>query len=304
MEHKGERPAAVFAAAMGSVVLFALTAPLTRAITGDIDPLLLGMRPAAAALVAVPLIAALRLRGPRNRHEWTLLALSASSSFVAFPLLFTLGQARTSATHGALIQAAMPIFTGLAVAIVERRRPGAFWWLGAALAFLGEGILFAFRGGTGHEATLGGDLLVLAASALSASAYVAGARLSALIGALSATLWCVGIGGLVLMPFAVIRIPMVDWSRFGVGDLIAVATLAYGPNLTAFIAWFWALHTGGVQRVAVFQFAVPPLSVLIAIFFLGEQLTPSLVLALALVLGGIAIARLRSRGLTQPRVAG
>ncbi|MGH7013299.1 MAG: DMT family transporter [Stellaceae bacterium] len=302
MEHSGERPAAVFVAAMVSVVFFALSGPLTRAIAGDIDPLLLGMRPAAAALAAIPLIVMLRLRGPRSRHEWTLLALSAAGSFIAFPLLFTLGQAQTSATHGALIQAAMPIFTGLAAAVIERRRPGGFWWTGAALAFFGEGLLFAFRADASHEASLAGDLLVLAAAALSASSYVAGARLAAAIGALPATLWCVGAGGLVLMPFAALRIPTVDWSRFGLGDLIAVATLAYGPNLTAFIAWFWALRTGGIQRVAVFQFAVPPLSVLIAIVFLGERLTPSLVAALVLVLGGIAIARRRS--LTRPRPAG
>jgi len=302
MEHSGERSTAVFAAAMVSVVLFALSGPLTRAITGDIDPLLLGMRPAAAALVAVPLAIVLRLPLPRDRHQWILLGLSAAGSFIAFPLLFTLGQAQTSATHGALIQAAMPIFTGLAAAAVERRQPGLYWWTGAALAFLGEGLLFALRGDAGQDASLAGDLLVLAACALSASSYVAGARLSAYIGALPATLWCVGAGGLVLMPFAAVRMPRVDWSRFGWGDFIAVATLAYGPNLVAFIAWFWALRTGGVQRVAVFQFAVPPLSVLIAIVFLGERLTPSLIVALVLVLGGIAIAR--RRRLTQSRSAG
>lgn len=302
MGKTGERPAAVFAAAMVSVVLFALSGPLTRAIAGDIDPLLLGMRPAAAALVAVPLAIVLRLPLPHTRHQWTLLALSAAGSFIAFPLLFTLGQTQTSATHGALIQAAMPIFTGLTAAIVERRRPGFYWWMGAALAFLGEGLLFGFRADAGHAVSLTGDLLVLAAAAFSASSYVAGARLSAHIGALSATLWCVGIGGLVLMPFAVVRIPVVDWSHFGWGDFIAVATLAYGPSLIAFIAWFWALRTGGIQRVAVFQFAVPPLSVVIAIVFLGERLTPLLIVALALVLGGIAIAR--HRGLTRPRLAG
>src|SRR5487761_1605878 len=113
MEHKGERPAAVFAAAMGSVALFALTAPLTRAITGDIDPLLLGMRPAAAALVAIPLIVGLRLHGPRNRHEWTLLALSASSSFVAFPLLFR-------SDYGSMVRA-----TGTSGRCSRCRRPAA-----------------------------------------------------------------------------------------------------------------------------------------------------------------------------------
>ena len=283
---------AVFAAAMVAVVFFALTAPLTRAITPEMDPMLLGMRPAPAALVAVPLIIIFRLKGPSNARDWLLLAISAAGSFLAFPLLFTLGQARTSATHGALIQAAMPIFTGLAAAIVDRRRPGGFWWLGAALAFAGEGVLVFFRDqGPAREASLEGDLLILLASALSASAYIAGARLALRISALNATLWCVGAAGIAVLPFAAVRAVAVPWASFSWGMWASIVTLAYGPMLLAFIAWFWALAKGGVRRVAVFQFLVPPLSVLISVVFLGERLTLPLIVAMAAIFGGIALAR-------------
>jgi len=283
---------AIFAAAMVAVVLFALTAPLTRAITPEFDPVLLGMRPAPAALAAVPLILILRLKGPRDAHEWLLLAVASSCSFLAFPLLFTLGQARTSATHGALIQAAMPIFTGLAAALVERRGIGGFWWLGAALAFAGEGVLVWFRdSGPERVSSLSGDVLILLASALSASAYIAGARLAARISALNATLWCVGAAGLAVMPFAAMRAVSVPWASFGWGVWASLVTLAYGPMLLAFIAWFWALAKGGVRRVAVFQFLVPPLSVLISVVFLGERLTLPLMVAMAAIFGGIALAR-------------
>lgn len=283
---------AVFAAAMVAVVFFALTAPLTRAITPAFDPMLLGMRPAPAALAAVPLILILRLKGPSGAHEWLLLGISAAGSFLAFPLLFSLGQALTSATHGGLIQAAMPIFTGLAVAFVERRRPGRFWWLGAALAFAGEGVLVLFRDSAPERASsLSGDLLILAASALSASAYIAGARLAARITALNATLWCVAAAGLAVMPFAAFRAIDVPWSSFGWGMWASLVTLSYGPMLLAFIAWFWALAKGGVRRVAVFQFLVPPLSVLISVVFLGERLTLPLIVAMAAIFGGIWLAR-------------
>ncbi len=283
---------AIFGAAMVAVVFFALTAPLTRAITPAFDPILLGMRPAPAALAAVPLILILRIKGPGNAREWLLLAVSATFSFLAFPLLFTLGQARTSATHGGLIQASMPIFTGLAFAIVERRRPGGFWWLGAALAFAGEGVLVLFRdSGPERASSLSGDLLILSASALSASAYVAGARLAARITALNATLWCVGAAGLAVLPFAAVRAISVPWSSFGWGMWACLITLSYGPMLLAFIAWFWALAKGGVRRVAVFQFLVPPLSVLISVVFLGERLTLPLIVAMAAIFGGIALAR-------------
>jgi drug/metabolite transporter (DMT)-like permease len=279
---------------MVAVTLFALSSPLTRAVTPAIDPLLLGMRVAAASFAAIPLILIFRLKGPRDAHSWLLLAISAGGSFLAFPILFTLGQAQTSATHGALIQAALPIFTGLAAAIVERRRLGNYWWLGAALAFAGEGVLELFRdsGSTTERAsTLSGDLLILLASALTSGAYIAGARLAARISALNATLWCVSAAGLTVMPFAAIRAVSVPWGSFGLGMWASLATLAFGPTLIAFIAWYWALSRGGVRRVALFQFLVPPLSVLIAVVFLGESLTVPLVISLAAILGGIAIAR-------------
>ena len=283
---------AIFAAAMVAVVFFALTAPLTRAITPAFDPMLLGMRPAPAALAALPLILILRLRGPRDAHEWKLLAVSAAGSFLAFPLLFSLGQARTSATHGALIQAAMPIFTGLAVACVDRRRPGGFWWLGAALAFAGEGVLVLFRDSGPERATsISGDLLIFSAAALSAAAYVAGARLAARISALNATLWCVSAAGLAVLPFAAIRATAVPWVSFSWGMWASLVTLSYGPMLLAFIAWFWALAKGGVRRVALFQFLVPPLAVLISVVFLGERLTLPLIVAMAAIFGGIWLAR-------------
>jgi len=286
--------AAIFGAAMVAVMLFALSSPLTRAVTPAIDPLLLGMRVAAASLAAVPLILIFRLKGPGNATDWLLLAISAGGSFLAFPILFTLGQSQTSATHGALIQAALPIFTGLAAACAERRRLANYWWLGAVLAFAGEGILELFRDSgsiTERASSIEGDLLILLASALTSIAYIAGARLAARISALNATLWCVAAAGLAVMPFALWRAGGVPWSSFGLGMWASLATLAYGPTLIAFIAWYWALSRGGVRRVALFQFLVPPLSVLIAVGFLGESLTLPLVVSMAAILGGIAIAR-------------
>jgi drug/metabolite transporter (DMT)-like permease len=285
--------AAIFGAAMIAVVFFSLTAPLTRAITFHLDPMMLGMRPTAAGLVAIPLIAILRLKGPRNPHEWLLLVISALGSFVAFPVLYTLGQAATSASHGALIQASMPIITGAAAAIVERRRPGRAWFVGGAVAFAGEAILVLFRNdnAAAREASIGGDLIILLACILSAGSYVAGSRLAQRSSALSATLYSVALAALVLLPFAVPRAFHADWSNLTPGLWVAVGVMCFGPTLLAFIAWFWALSRGGVQRVAVFQFAQSPLAVLIAIVFLGEPVTVPLLIALAAILGGIAIAR-------------
>ena len=77
-----------------------------------------------AGLVALPLALLLRPR-TATRTPDPAAGLSAFCGFIGFPLLFTIGQRLTSAMHGGLILAALPIFTGLIAAAVERRRPTA-----------------------------------------------------------------------------------------------------------------------------------------------------------------------------------
>ncbi len=68
------------------------------------------------------------------------LAVSAACSFAVFPLLISLSLARTTTAHVALILAALPVFTGLIGALVERRRPGGAWWAGVAIALSAGGV--------------------------------------------------------------------------------------------------------------------------------------------------------------------
>ena len=68
-----------------------------------------------------------------------LLFVSAVTGFVAFPILFTLGQERTSATHGAIILAALPVFTGAYVgARAAHVAPRTRWLVGCGVALVGE----------------------------------------------------------------------------------------------------------------------------------------------------------------------
>src|SRR5262249_56675384 len=106
-------------------------------------------------------------------------AISGASGFIVFPLLYSVGQRATSAMHGGMILAALPIFTGSYAALVERRRPTAHWIAGCLIALLGECTLIALRAGRGGaEPTWGGDLLVLLSALLVAAGYVAAARLA------------------------------------------------------------------------------------------------------------------------------
>src|SRR6478672_6984362 len=110
------------------MVLWGGTPIVTRLALGDLPPLLVAsMRTVLAGLVAIPLLAGMRQGLPANGRSRVLLGISAGVGFVVFPVVYTVGQERTSALHGVMILAALPILTGLYASLVARRRPGAGW---------------------------------------------------------------------------------------------------------------------------------------------------------------------------------
>ncbi|MGH6962643.1 MAG: DMT family transporter, partial [Dongiaceae bacterium] len=161
------------------MIIWGATPVATRLAVADLDPVHVGLlRTVFAGVLALPIALALRQKLPKDRRGFLLLAVSAASGFIVFPLLYSVGQRDTSAMHGGMILAALPIFTGSYAALVERRRPAARWIIGCVIALLGECALIALRAGGGAEPTLGGDLLVLLSALLVAAGYVAGARLA------------------------------------------------------------------------------------------------------------------------------
>lgn len=286
---------AVLAAAALAVLIWAGTPIVTKFAVARIDPMAVGMlRTVIAALVAIPAALVLRLALPRGRRQWRLLVVSALSGFVAFPLLFTIGLRYTSASHAALILAALPIFTGLFAAAADRRAPSIRWVAGAALALVGEAFLIAFRVGFGDQGQAAGDAIVgdilIVSGGLAASlGYVAGGRLASQTSSWSTTLWGIGLAGIILAP-ALWLLPG-SWMWAGPGIWFSVAYLAIGSSILAYVAWYWALGRGGVARIALVQFAQPVVTVLLGVALLGEAVTAPLVLSAAVILCGIFLAQ-------------
>ena len=65
------------------------------------------MSPSAVASCTLP------MPRPRSAREAALLALCSFCGFIGFPVVFSAGVARTSAIHGAMILAMLPVFTVL-----------------------------------------------------------------------------------------------------------------------------------------------------------------------------------------------
>ena len=307
LESPARRPSSLLAApvvvSVLCMVIWGASPVATRVATEDLEPLVVAvLRTVLAGLIAVPLVAASGLRPPSNRHSRLLLAVSAASGFVIFPVVYTLGQERTSAMHGVAILAGLPVFTGLWAALATRRLPGAWWFSGCAVALAGDAVIIAVRtGGDQGTATLGGDLLVLAAALCVSSGYVAGARLVPRgVSSATTTYFGVILGAIVLAPlgaalFAGGHVPHGDARAWA-----ALLFLAVMVSIVAYIGWYWALARGGIMRMAPLMFLQPISGLVLAALVLDERLTPALGLGAAAVLAGVALARRDGKVATQP----
>jgi drug/metabolite transporter (DMT)-like permease len=211
---------------------------------------------------------------------------------VIFPVVFTVGQERTSAMHGVGILAALPVFTGVYGMIVARRRPGLWWLAGCALALAGEAVIVAVRADGGGTATLLGDLLVLASALVVSGGYVAGALLVPRgFSSAATTYWGVMLGALALTPLALGLLAVEGLPRAGTASWAAVLFLAIVTSIAGYVGWYWALARGGIARIAPLQFLQPLSGLALAALLLGERLTWPLAVGAAAVILGVAIAR-------------
>ena len=278
------------------MIIWGATPVATRLAVADLDPLFVGLlRTVFAGALALPIALGLRQSLPMDRRGWLLLAISGASGFIVFPLLYSFGQRDTSAMHGGMILAALPIFTGTYAALVERRRPSVRWIVGCVIALAGECALIAFRaGGGGTEPTLAGDLLVLLSALLVAAGYVAGARLSQTgYSSLATTLWGVALSAVVSAVITAIVVVGEGWPSAGWASWTAVLYLASITTILGYIGWYWALAKGGIARVATIQFFQPVSGLVLAALLLGERMTLPLLAASIVILVGVWIAQRR-----------
>ena len=286
---------AVALAGWGVLTLWSGTAIANKIAVGHMDAMTAGvLRSLLAGLIAVAIALLWRLPFPKQAAQRGLLALSGIASFAVWPLLFSLGLGMTTAAHAALIMAMIPAFTGLIAAAFERRRPRLGWWLGVALAGVGTLLLVIQRNGDavlGDGASATGDLLILSGAAICALGYVAGGRLSPIIGNGATTFWGLAIATTILIPTFLWLAPRTNWAAVGVPGWSSIAYLVFMSSLLGYAGWFWALGRGGIARVGAWQFAQPVMTLALAAALLGEEITLPLLLDAAAIIVGTALAQ-------------
>lgn len=275
-------------------LIWAANSVASRMAVGQIGPMTLTCGRWALALGPIVYAARGTLRRDLEamRGRWLYVASMGALAFTGFNALFYVAAHRTGAINLSIIQGSIPAFVLIGARFVLGAEVGALRALGALATMVGVAAI-ASQGDwsrLGGLAFNSGDLMVLIASVLYAG-YTIGLRHRPRVS---------GPGLLAAMAFAAFltSIPLLAW-EIGAGDfvwptgegLLLLLFTALGPAFVSQIFYMRGVELIGPGRAGVFVNLVPAFGALMAVVLLGEPFAAYHVVALALVVGGIAVAQ-------------
>jgi drug/metabolite transporter (DMT)-like permease len=293
------RASAVDLMLLGTVLLWALNVTVTRyVVTHGLKPLAYGTIRYFAATALFWCFTWQRERSFRIRlSDWKLVALAATLIFVN-QVCFVVSVHETNASTVALMLGATPVIIGLITSLLGMESLAASFWLGAALAFVGVGLV-ALGGGGGVSGNLGGDLVAICAAVTWAGYSVAIAPLMRRYSPFRISALVLGLGW---VPLALVSVPQLkeqEWGGLGWPVWLGVGYAILGPLFLTNILWFTAIDRVGPSRAALFANLQPFFAVLFALVLLSERLNRWEIVGACAIAAGIVLERLRrsaSRG--------
>jgi drug/metabolite transporter (DMT)-like permease len=282
-----------------TTLIWAGHAIVGRLAVGQIGPMTLVCLRWTFAMIPV-LVAArpsLSRDWPALRKSWRYMAVMGACGYTAFNALFYVAAHRTSALNLSILQGAIPALVLIGARFFLGVRFTAAQGLGALITMVGV-VTIAAQGDPARLAALSfnaGDVMMIVAVILYAG-YTVGLRERPRVSPLSL------LAGMALAAF-VSSVPLMIWEIATGGFVwptaLGLATLLYaalGPAFAAQVLFIRGVELIGPGRTGVFVNLVPVFGAIMAVVILGEPFALYHVLALLLVVGGIAIAQRSSAG--------
>jgi len=229
---------------------------------------------------------------PLARRDILALAGLGLVGHFAYQLSFVGGVARTSVANSSLIIGATPVSIAIVSAALGKERVSWMHWLGAAVSAVGIWIVVGMGAGIGG-ATLTGDLMILASVACWTTYTVGASSLLRRHSPLFVTGTSMAMGAI---PYVLVTIPQmadVNWAGVSAWTWWALVFSSLFALCLAYLIWYAAVQKIGMARTSIYSNLVPISAMSVAALWLGEPLTSQKLAGAALVLGGVALTRLR-----------
>lgn len=273
-----------------------------RGVTGEIGPFITAfIRWAGSTLVMLPVLYVHRSTARKfiRQHAWLWLWLGFLSIVICGGLVYW-GLILTTASNATLIYTTSPLFIILFEWQFSGRKISSRELLGMLLAFAGV-VAIVLRGDIGaltHMAFNLGDLSMLVA-AIAFAVYSILLRRPAARAVPPLPLF-----GLVALSGSLLMLPLATLEFFHGGLFPSSATawskmagIILFASLAAFFCFQHTVRIFGPVTAGVTLYMMPPVSIVMAVVFLGESFEYYHAIGIILVLGGIVLATVKPRAL-------
>lgn len=226
------------------------------------------------------------------RQDWFPILWVSLSGITLFYWLENTALRFTTATNAGVLSNLTSIFMVLIAIAFLRERLGWLEWLAMAVAFGGAVLVSQ---GAGHLTLSGdgwiGDLMMVVGSFFAAIYSIGGKRLSEKYSAAVVITVVAAVGAAFLLPLAMVEGLYLNlpWRVWGV-----VLLLGVGSGALANAWWLAILARMDASRAALALFLIPIIAAGLSVLFLGEPLTPTIILGGVLVLAGVMAVQRRT----------
>jgi drug/metabolite transporter (DMT)-like permease len=272
------------------VFFWALSFPVSKIALRDFPALLLpGLRVTLAA-VLLSIYYFSRHRAPKL--DWFEIGQFAMLGFLGVAInqqLFLSGVQRTSVAHASIVIALTPVQVLTLSGLLGRERVTMRKLIGMVIA-LGGVVALQLTPGRAGEASLAGDLLILAAGFTFALFTVFGRPTSQRFGTMTTTTFVYIASALWLLPLTVWRSIGFNFAGVSWTGWACFLFMTLFPSILSYLIYYYALSRIPASRVSAFSYLQPVFATLLAIPLLGEMAGWPAAAGGALVLTGVAIA--------------
>jgi drug/metabolite transporter (DMT)-like permease len=251
-----------------------------------------GLRTAIAAALMLPVYAwHIRREGaPRwTRRDRIAVATLGVIGVGLNQVFFVLGIDRTSVSHAGIIVALTPLMVLCFAALAGQERVRIAQLFGMVFAFAGVAILQA-GSAPDRQSSIGGDLLVFCGISIFAMFTVAGKRAANHVGPIVLNTWAYIASAIALLPVTLWSSASFDYGRVSWSGWTSLLYMAAFSSVIGYLLYYYALTHIAASKVSTFSYLQPLLAMGLAMAFLGERPSASLLSGGALVLAGVFVA--------------
>lgn len=261
-----------------AMIAFAANSVLARLalIDGDIGPLSFTLlRLLSGALILCLIIGVKR---SRNSGNW-----KAAFTLLGYAICFSLAYISLPAGTGALILFGTVQVTMIGAGLISGERLSTMQIMGALIAM--GGLVYLLSPGLSAPPLLGAILMTL--SGIGWGAYSLYGRTSQNPTQDTAgNFWRTALLAACVCIPVLIFLPETAPSRNGIIYALSSGAITSGLG---YVIWYMALKELNATRAGLSQLTVPVLAAFGGILFLGEAITPRLIIASVIILGGVAL---------------